>query len=102
VGGGPRAANSGGCSLSDDCQHTFKRRKHLFVREPENHISARREPRIAHFVVLLPRFEVVRFPVKLHDEVRGVTDEVGNVSSHRGLSAERNSIKMMRLEISPQ
>jgi hypothetical protein len=51
--------------------------------------------------VLLPRIAVVRFSVKLHNDARGMTNEVDHVSAYRCLSVERDSIKMMRLEIAP-
>jgi hypothetical protein len=51
--------------------------------------------------VSLARIEVVRFPIKLNDDMCRVTDEVDHVSSHRRLSAERDSVKMMCLEIAP-
>jgi len=64
--------------------------------------SARCEPGIAHRVTLLSRIEIVRFSIKLHDEVRRVAYEVDHISTHRGLSAECKPIKTMRLEIAPQ
>src|SRR5258708_6822314 len=50
----------------------------------------------------LPRIEVVRFSVKLHDDVCSVAHKVDHIWTHRRLSAERDPIEMMRLEIAPR
>src|SRR6476660_1936982 len=100
--GGGCVPNSGSYGFSNDDQYAFEIGKHLLIGESQHEISARREPSIAHRIIPLLRIEVVRFSIKLYDDVRAVTDEVEHVSSHRRLSAERNSIEMMRLEIAPE
>ena len=99
--GGGCAPNPGCCRLTNDGQHAFKRSKHLFVSESENQISTRPEPCITHRVVMLPRIEVVCFSIELQDDMRGVADKVDDVSSHWRLSAEREPVEVMRLEIAP-
>ncbi len=51
--------------------------------------------------MVLPRVEVVRASIKLYDQARSVAHEVDHISAYRLLSAKRESIKTMSLEIAP-
>src|SRR5207248_10146205 len=96
------AANARGYRLTNDRKQTFKSRKHLFVGEPEDHVSTRRKPSIAHRVMVLSRVEVVRASIKLYDDACSVAHEVNHISAHRLLSAKREAIEAMSLEMAPQ
>jgi hypothetical protein len=52
--------------------------------------------------MVLARVEVVCASVELTDESRRVTHEINNISVHGCLSAEREAIEMMSLQVSPQ
>ena len=100
--GGGCAPNQGSCSFSNDDQDAFEIGENLFIRESQHVISARREPSVAYRVMALPRVEVVCSSVELHDEASGMAYKIDDILSHWRLSTERESIKVMSLEIAPQ
>jgi len=81
--------------MANDFHNTHQTSRDLLVRKAQYSVTLRRKPRIACCVARLPRIEVVTLTIDFNDDTRRMTDEVGDISSHRRLAAKSEIINVV-------
>jgi hypothetical protein len=78
------------------CDDAFQILQDVFICKTQHHITLRHEPLIAFVIAPLPIGEVVALTVDFDNQSRCVTDEIRNELPHRHLTAESQSINVVR------
>lgn len=76
--------------------------QNVAVDETQDSVTTTGEPRIAPCIGLLARFKIVTFAIQFDDNLRGMRNEIGNVSAHRRLPAKSKASETMRFELTPK
>jgi hypothetical protein len=74
----------------------------LRIGEPKHAKSFSVEESIAAHVGALTFDEIVTLAIKLNDQFRGVTSEVGNVVSDRDLAPKAQAVNSMCADVAPE
>jgi hypothetical protein len=74
----------------------------LIVGKPQHAISAGSKPLIASCIVTEAGLEIVTFAIDFDNELAGMRDEIGDVVTHRALSAKAEPGEPVCLQVTPQ
>jgi hypothetical protein len=88
--------------LIDDVQNALKISHDLFVGKTEDTIAACAQPRVASFVMLFARGEIVGRAIDFNDDARRMRDKVDDVLPDGRLSTKRQSVEVICLKGAPQ